>query len=102
MNITEEKTAVESRLAEIENEMSLAHRDHAFEYWWTTCKNRDMLMRRQLAKEAFNRAHSIYCHEAKIKIERPPVSAMYALFAIGVVVGMIISFVTFFFVIQPN
>ena len=102
MNITEETTAVESRLAEIENEMSLAHRDHAFQYWWATCKNRDMLMRRQLAKEAFNRAHSIYCHEARIKIERPPVSAMYALFAIGVVTGMIISFVTFLAFIQPN
>jgi hypothetical protein len=102
MNITEEQTAVESRLAEIENEMSLAHRDHAFEYWWTTCKNCDMLMRRQLAKEAFNRAHGIYCHEARIKIERTPFAQMYALYAIGVVTGMIISFVTFFFVIQPN
>ena len=102
MNITEETAAVESRLSEIENEMSLAHRDHAYEYWWTTCKNRDMLMRRQLAKEAFDRAHSIYCHEAKIKIERTPFAQMYALFAIGVVTGMIISALTFFFVIQPN
>jgi len=103
MNITEEKTAVKSRLAEIENEMSTAHRDHAFEYWWQTSESYKKHSGWKASyQKAWNACHSIYCHEAKIKIERPPVSAMYALFAIGVVVGMIISFVTFLFVIQPN
>ena len=105
MNITEETTAVKSRLAEIENEMSEAHRDHAFEYWWKASvrlPGPEFLKYKSLAEAAFNRAHSIYCQSAKIITLKPPASAMYALYALGVVSGMIISFLTFLLIIKPN
>jgi len=105
MPITEEINAVESRLAEIENEMSEAHRDHAFDYWWQKVgghASKDHAMRRDTAREAFNRAHMLYSHAPKIIIERPPVCGLYALFAIGVVVGLIIAFTTYLLTVSPN
>ena len=94
MPINEEKTAVESRLAEIENEMSEAHRDHAFDYWWKIEGGDIFGDRRKLARAAFDRAILIYGKETRIMIERPPVCGLYGLFAIGVVIGFIITTIT--------
>ena len=103
--IEDEINAVESRLNEIENEMSHEHRDHAFEYWWQLSGSqsaKNHTMRQETAREAFNRAHSIYCHDLKIISERPPVGGMYALYAMGVVSGIIVALVTFLLVVKPN
>jgi len=77
-----------------------AHRDHAFEYFWeTTAKPANEYA---AAKLAFNRAHMLYCRNPQIIIERPPVMGWYIMFAIGVVVGMGISLLTFFLTVTPN
>ena len=91
--ITEEKTAVESRLAEIENEMSTAHRDHAFDYF---CNLQNISSPSTFAKKAWDYCHSIYCRNPRIIIERPAVCGWYIMFAIGVVCGLAISLLTFF------
>jgi len=103
MPIQAEKHAVESRLAEIENEMSTAHRDHAFEHWW---HQNDMSeyegKSKPFAKKAFDRAHSIYCREPRLVIQKPSAAASFALYAIGVVSGIIIAIVTFLLTVNPN
>jgi len=101
MPINEEKTAVESRIAEIENEMSEAHPDHAFEYWWIHHAN-TLLGLYDFSKSAFNRAHMLYCRNPRIIIERPPIGGMYALYALGVVSGIAIALVTFLLTVNPN
>jgi len=100
MNIAEEKTAVESRLAEIENEMSTDHRDHAFEYWWEKIPERVGMSWKESHHAAFSRAHMIYSHAPKIIIERPLAMGWYTMFAIGVVCGLAISLLTFAFTIN--
>jgi len=95
--LTEETTAVESRLNEIENEMSLEHRDHAFEYW---CKVSKIHGCKVTAKQAWDYCHSIYSREPRIIYVRPPICGLYGLFAIGVVCGLAISLLTFAFTIN--
>lgn len=100
MPIAAEINAVESRLNEIENEMSTAHRDHAFEYWWDNVPERVGMTWQESHRAAFNRAHMLYCRNPRIIVERPPVCGWYIMFAIGVICGLAISLLTFAFTIN--
>lgn len=103
MNTTleQEQAAVQYRLAEIEDETSQAHRDHAFEYWWHTC-NKPLSSFKKTAKEAFDQAHMLYCQPPKLIRVKPSPAEMFALYAIGVVSGIAIALIASFFIITPN
>ena len=100
MTINQEQSAVEYRLAEIEDETSQAHRDHAFEYWWATKEDRYHNHRYELSRQAFNRAHMLYCQPPKLVKVKPTASEMFALYAIGVVSGVAISFIAAIYIIS--
>lgn len=102
MPINQEQSAVEYRLAEIEDETSQAHRDHAFEYWWHNVANGDehYVGLRGYMKRAFDRAHWLYCRAPKIVKVKPSHAEMFALYAIGVVSGVAISFIAAIYILS--
>lgn len=102
MTLEQEQAAVQYRLAEIEDETSQAHRDHAFEYWWKTSTPKPTDGIKDYAKTAFNRAHMIYCQPPKLIKVKPSPAEMFALYAIGVVSGIAIALIASFFIITPN
>lgn len=102
MTLEQEQAAVQYRLAEIEDETSKAHRDHAFEYWWSKNDARCTTFEKRFAKAAFNQAHMLYCQPPKLIRVKPSPAEMFALYAIGVVSGIAITLIASFFIITPN
>lgn len=103
MTIEQEQAAVQYRLAEIEDETSQAHRDHAFEYWWHRGNpNETANLCKGFAKAAFDQAHMLYCQPPKLVKVKPSPAEMFALYAIGVVSGIAIALIASLFIIQPN
>lgn len=103
MPLEQEQAAVQYRLAEIEDETSQAHRDHAFEYWWKrNTKKAPWLTNKEIAKSAFDQAHMLYCQPPKLIRIKPSPAEMFALYAIGVVSGIAIALIASFFIITPN
>lgn len=102
MTLEQEQAAVEYRLAEIEDETSQAHRDHAFEYWLNSQNHRFGNLYKPALKEAFNRAHMLYCQPPKLVKVKPTPAEMFALYAIGVVCGIAITLIASLFIINPN
>jgi hypothetical protein len=101
MTLEQEQAAVEYRLAEIEDETSQAHRDHAFEYWYAHHDSGNQ-SRYHLSKTAFNRAHMLYCQPPRLVKIKPSPAEMFALYAIGVVCGIAITLIASLFIITPN
>lgn len=99
MTLEQEQAAIEYRLAEIEDETSQAHRDHAFEYW---CKLNNVDYSKSTAKSAWNACHALYCQPPKLIRIKPSPAEMFALYAIGVVSGIAIALIASFFIITPN
>jgi len=102
MTLEQEQAAVQYRLAEIEDETSQAHRDHAFENWWRENTSRFGNPYKGALKEAFNRAHMLYCQPPKLVKVKPSPAEMFALYAIGVVCGIAITLIASLFIITPN
>ena len=103
MTLEQEQAAVEYRLAEIEDETSQAHRDHAFAYWWQSVAiNSEGIEPRDLAKAGFNRAHMLYCQPPRLVKVKPSPAEMFALYAIGVVCGIAMTLIASLFIITPN
>lgn len=102
MTLEQEQSAVEYRLAEIEDETSQAHRDHAFKWWWHHQSPRFGDCYKRPAQAAFNRAHMLYCQPPKLVKVKPSPAEMFALYAIGVVSGIAIALIAYFFIITPN
>lgn len=102
MTIEQEQAAVEYRLAEIEDETSKSHRDHAFAYWLNNQRHRFGDLYKPALKEAFDQAHMLYCQPPKLIRVKPSPAEMFALYAIGVVSGIAIALIASFFIITPN
>jgi len=103
MTLEQEQAAVEYRLAEIEDESSQAHRDHAFAYFWKTAEAiRQHCGKEDIARSAFNRAHMLYCQPPKLVKVKPSPAEMFALYAIGVVCGIAMTLIASLFIINPN
>ena len=104
MTLEQEQTAVQYRLAEIEDETSLAHRDHAFAYWWQSFAKSICILQetRCIAKDAFDQAHMLYCQPPKLVKIKPSPAEMFALYAIGVVCGIAMTLIASLFIITPN
>lgn len=101
MTIEQEQAAIEYRLAEIEDETSQAHRDHAFLYFCKVknIKPTDATFSMRLA---WNYCHMLYCKSPKLIRMKPSPAEMFALYAIGVVSGIAIALIASFFIITPN
>jgi hypothetical protein len=101
------------KLSETERELRQAEIDHAFNWWWYNVGSRPPKSQHDLeehteaiSREAFNEAvkrFGISSEPAPVKpMTEERAGLLYSLFAIGIVVGMFIAFVTFFLVIKPN
>lgn len=101
------------KLTETERELRQAEIDHAFNWWWyftgsaaATYGKRHAGNIEEISRAAFNEAVNRFGVRANPEPTKPMTmeraNLLYSLFAIGVVVGMFIAFITFFLVIKPN
>jgi len=99
MTLEQEQAAVQYRLAEIEDQTSQAHRDHAFEYF---CRLQKISEPSTFSKKAWNYCHALYCQPPRLVKVKPSPAEMFALYAIGVVCGIAITLIASLFIITPN
>lgn len=111
--LTQEHTDVMQRIQDINAEMREAEINHAFNWWWYNegsrppANNHDLEEHtEQISREAFHEACRAFGLDAKpIRLEpptKPPINQFYSLFALGVVVGVFLTFALGLIIIQPK
>lgn len=111
-SIESELTQTKEKLSETEREMRQVEIDHAFNWWWYNNGNSGFPLTTKplnesiedIARSAFIEAATRFRVDAPLpaKMTEERAGLLYSLFAIGVVVGMLITLVMFLFVINPK
>jgi hypothetical protein len=111
--LTQEHTDVMQRIQDINAEMRKAEIEHAFNWWWCKEGSAPAALANDVYGYAENRSRAAF-HEAcrvfgldskPVRLEpqrKPPINLLYSLFALGVVVGVFLTFALGLIIIQPK